>query len=484
MNREEKVLDFYNDNNKGGKNVSDSQRGVSNTSDSEDNPGIGAHDNPGTHGNAGGTGKQVQYYSNGRFSHGSGSDSRYSASSGAGSTASGATTSGADPAGSASLGASGTAGSASLGASGSHSSTGSDSGSNSGGSNERGRDIGGFTGTRYSRQYDEPPKKRLPSWAKALIIIGCVIVFLVLLGVGCSKLISGIGSVPSNEVTTGFGHDYIGTLYIEDALDEYSSGVYNHQYTLNAIDAMIEDSRNKGMILYVNTPGGTVYASDELYLKIREYQSLTGRPVYASMQSQAASGGYYISASCDKIIANRNCWTGSIGVTMGSFVDVSELLDNLGIRTETITAGDNKAMGGVTEPMTDEQREIFQALVDESYEQFVAIVAEGRGMSVEEVKKLADGRLYTAKQALENGLIDDIGTYQDAVADMMAAYGLEDCYVEDFCPDVQSELSSLLGIISENGSRDKGALTDAEAIQELIDLNGTFRVSYMCDIIK
>ncbi|MFR0902395.1 MAG: signal peptide peptidase SppA [Anaerovoracaceae bacterium] len=176
-------------------------------------------------------------------------------------------------------------------------------------------------------------------------------------------------------------------------MDEYGTGTYNHQYILNAIDAMIYDDNNKGLILYINTPGGSVYASDEVYLKIREYQEITGRPVYSSMQSQATSGGYYISAPCDKIIANRNCWTGSIGVTMGTFIDLSELLGNLGIKTETITSGDNKSMGSSTEPMTDEQRAIFQALIDEAYEQFVGIVAEGRGMTDAEVKN-SDGR-YT-----------------------------------------------------------------------------------------
>lgn len=246
-------------------------------------------------------------------------------------------------------------------------------------------------------------RKNTPPWLKAIVIILGIILGIMLLTAGCNSIFS---STPANEVITDFGHDYIGTIYIEDTIDEYGTGYYNHQYLLNAIDAMIEDDENKGMILYVNTPGGSVYASDELYLKIKEYQDVTGRPVYSSMQSQATSGGYYISASCDKIIANRNCWTGSIGVTMGSFIDVSELLDNLGIKTTTITAGDNKAMGSNTEPMTKEQKAIFQSLVDESYEQFVEIVAKGRNMTVKDVKVLADGRIYTAKQALENGLID------------------------------------------------------------------------------
>ncbi|MBQ8562886.1 MAG: signal peptide peptidase SppA [Firmicutes bacterium] len=327
----------------------------------------------------------------------------------------------------------------------------------------------------------------MPAWQKGLIIFALIIVCVIGLVTGCNHFIDnldlGLGDTEvTNEVVADFGYDYIGTLYVEGEIDEYGTGTYNHQYLLNAIDAMMDDGYNKGMVLYVNTPGGSVYASDELYLKIREYQKETGRPVYSAMQSQATSGGYYISASCDKILANRNCWTGSIGVTMGTFMDVSGLLENLGIRTETITAGSNKAMGSGMEPMTDEQREIFQSLVDEAYEQFVGLVAEGRDMELDEVKRLADGRIYTAKQALENGLIDGIATYAEAVLDMQSAYGLEECEVESFVPKVSSDLYSLLGILAEQ--KDLSGMTDAEMIKELVALNGTFRVSYMSEIRK
>ena len=94
------------------------------------------------------------------------------------------------------------------------------------------------------------------------------------------------------------------------------------------------------------------------------------------MESQACSGGYYVASPSNKIYANRNAWTGSIGVTMGTFYDVSGLLDKLGIKTQTITSGPNKAMGSMTEPMTDEQKEIFKGLIDQSYEQFVGVVAK------------------------------------------------------------------------------------------------------------
>jgi protease-4 len=134
------------------------------------------------------------------------------------------------------------------------------------------------------------------------------------------------------------------------------------------------------------------------------------------------------------------------------------------------------------EPMTEEQRAIFQSLVDEAYDQFVGIVAEGRGMDEKTVRKLADGRIYTAKQAVENGLIDGIATYEEAVEIMKKDCGLEDCEVENFYPPAKDDLYSLLGIMADgHGS---SAVTDADLIEELVALNGTFRVSYISNIRK
>ena len=332
----------------------------------------------------------------------------------------------------------------------------------------------------------QPPaaKKKLPTWAKALIIIALVIGLVALLTTGCSNMLDGFVSEfsfeePSDDVVTDFGHEYIGTIYVEGEISETAGGTYHHQYLLNSIDAMIADEDNKGMIIYVNTPGGSVFASDELYFKIKEYQETTGRPVYSSMQSQATSGGYYISAPADKIIANRNCWTGSIGVTMGTFMDISGLLDKLGIKTETITSGDNKAMGSSFDAMTYEQKQIFQSLIDEAYDQFVAIVAEGRDMDDAKVRQLADGRIYTAAQALENGLIDQIGTYEEAVADMKETYGLQDCTVEEFYKESTSDIFSLLG-----EAVSKGSVPDADLIEQLMELDGKVQLSYICEVKK
>lgn len=330
------------------------------------------------------------------------------------------------------------------------------------------------------------PKKPLPTWAKALIIIGAVILVIVLLATGCNKLVKDFKDefkgTDTTTVETDFGHDYIGVVHVEGEISEDGTATYNHAYILNSIDAMINDSENKGMILYVDTPGGSVFASDELYFKVKEYQEKTGRPVYSSMQSQATSGGYYISASCDKIIANRNCWTGSIGVTMGTIYDVTGLLEKAGIKTQTITSGRNKAMGSSTEKMTAEQREILQSLIDEAYDQFVGIVAEGRGLKESKVRELADGRIYTALQAQKLGLVDEIGTFEEAIADMQEEYGLKNCQVEDFQSTASADIWSILGESAE--SRLSSGTLSADMIEALTDLNGKVEFSYISEIRK
>ena len=332
-------------------------------------------------------------------------------------------------------------------------------------------------------------KSGMPTWLKVLIAVALV---LILLNYMMSSCISSIGKTFNSTIESGLmdtGVDvttadatgeYVGIIHVEGTISEDSANSgYNHKYILRSIDDMIKDDNNKGIILYLDTPGGTVYASDEVYFAIKEYQEKTGRPVYASMQSMAASGGYYISAPCDKIFANRNCWTGSIGVTMGSYLDLTGLLDKLGIKVNTITSGRNKSMGSSYEEMTDEQKEIFQSLIDEAYDQFTGIVADGRKMNIKDVKELADGRVYTALQAKENGLIDEIGTYEECVEAMKKDYSLgADIELLDFISSDSTDLMSYLGLISEDMDMNAGVLT-AEEIQKLLDINGTLRMMYI-----
>ena len=338
--------------------------------------------------------------------------------------------------------------------------------------------------------YQQPVQRAgMPSWLKVLLIVVLIMVMIIYLMGSCvanigkavNEAMNGDVFATGTDVTTADAHgEYIGVLHIEGTISEANASVgYNHYYLLNSIDDMAKDDNNKGIILYLDTPGGSVYASDELYFAIKDYQEKTNRPVYASMQSMAASGGYYVSAPCEKIYANRNCFTGSIGVTMGEMYDLTGLMEKLGIKSEAITSGRNKAMGSETQPMTEEQRAIFQGLVDEAYEQFTEIVAEGRNMDINKVKELADGRIYTAKQAKENGLIDEIGTYDECVNAMIVDQALgADIEILDFWPAEEFDLMSYLGIISED--LEKGsAVPTADQIKELMDLNNSFRLMYI-----
>ena len=206
----------------------------------------------------------------------------------------------------------------------------------------------------------------------------------------------------------------IAKIKIEGVIEKENE-TYNQKWLLETIKKLEKNKSNAGIMLYISSPGGGVYESDEVYVALKKYKERTNRPVYAYFASLAASGGYYIGCAADTIIANRNTITGSIGVISGRFVDLSEPLKKHGIKAETIHAGRNKTMGSVTEPVTDEQRAIMQSLADECYEQFTGIVAESRKMKIEKVKELADGRIYSAKQAKENGLVDEIADFEEAV---------------------------------------------------------------------
>ena len=207
---------------------------------------------------------------------------------------------------------------------------------------------------------------------------------------------------------------FIAKIKIEGTIEKENE-TYNQKWLLETIEKLTDNKTNAGIILYISSPGGGVYESDEVYTALKKYKEKTNRPVYAYFASLAASGGYYIGCSADKIIANRNTITGSIGVIAGQFIDLTEPMEKYGIKAEIIHAGKNKTMGSVTEKVTDEQRAIMQSLADECYEQFTSIVAESRKMEISKVKELADGRIYTAKQAKENGLIDEIATFDEAV---------------------------------------------------------------------
>ena len=171
-----------------------------------------------------------------------------------------------------------------------------------------------------------------------------------------------------------------------------------------------EDPNVKAIVLHVNSPGGSVVGSDEIYQQVL---AMT-KPVVVSMGELAASGGYYVSAPADEIFANSGTLTGSIGV-ISQFIHIGGLLEEYGVEVTTIKSGEFKDIGSMFRSMSDEEQATWQAIIDETYTEFVKIVADGRGLSVEDVKEIADGSIYTGRQAMALGLVDKLGNQSAAI---------------------------------------------------------------------
>lgn len=232
----------------------------------------------------------------------------------------------------------------------------------------------------------------------------------------------------------------------------------------------LEDARKdetiKAIIMNVNSPGGAVYNSEQIHnmiLKIKEERKI---PVYTVMETLAASGGYYISAPTDKIYASNDTFTGSIGVIM-SYYSMQGLFEKYGIKQQNITSGAMKDAGTTGKDITEEQRQYLQGLVDSSFSRFVKVVAQGRGMSEDEVRKIADGRIYDGSQAVNNGLVDEIGDFEKALADIIKEAQLDDPivfernnYINNFS-GLFSKASDILSTKSEN--------SDLKILKELME---------------
>lgn len=332
-------------------------------------------------------------------------------------------------------------------------------------------------------------------------IVGIVITGVVIIAVGITGVASNvIGSklIKQNKTETSSivkdmfssvsgdsnielpNKDFVGVINIEGEIGASSSNsltsdsTYNHDFYLKYIEKMEKSDKNKGILLYVDSPGGAVYESDEMYLKLMEYKEKTKRPIWAYFASQACSGGYYISMAADKIYANRNCWTGSIGVIV-SLTNCKKLYDKLGIKEIDITSGKNKAMGSQGLELTKEQRGILQSLVDEAYDQFVGIVADGRKIDKSAVKKIADGRIYSAKQAKEINLVDEVGSLKDE----KKAFAKEAGFSEDITY-YTPEKDSLSGMFSSifGAVKDIVPKSDIDLAEDIVQNNGNGVLKY------
>jgi len=235
-----------------------------------------------------------------------------------------------------------------------------------------------------------------------------LVIFILVLIIFVAAFITGI-------VGEGFG-DKIGVVEIEGVIADGKDAMED-------IVRFKEDDGIKGVIVRINSPGGSVGPSQEIYQELKKLAAK--KKVFISAGGVCASGGYYIASAGEKIYANPSTITGSIGVIMEQVV-AEELLKKVGIQPNTIKSGKFKDVGSPFRKMQDDERAYFQKILDSIHEQFMKDVAEGRKMPIEQVKKLSDGRIYTGTQAKELGLVDGIGTFYDTLDNMKKDLGIKD----------------------------------------------------------
>ena len=273
------------------------------------------------------------------------------------------------------------------------------------------------------------------------ILSGCAILFLLV--AGFFFLVAVLPFLTPDTDGISLGRDKIAVVEVFGPIIE--SGEITKQ-----IEKYSKENSIKGILIHLDTPGGGVAPSQEIYEAILKARKK--KPVVSSMASVAASGGYYIAVATDKIVSNPGTITGSIGVIMG-FMDPGGLMSKLGLTTITIKSGKFKDIGTPGRGFSEEDRVVMQEVINDVFEQFVEAISIGRSMKVEDVKKLADGRIFSGRMAKSNGMVDELGTFRDAVkilADMADIEG-EPILVreEESLSFLKELLSEKLGILGE-----------------------------------
>jgi len=193
---------------------------------------------------------------------------------------------------------------------------------------------------------------------------------------------------------------------------EINGVIADSKEVIREITSFVEDSGVKAIVLRVDSPGGGVGASQEIYQEVVKAKGV--KPVVASFGGVAASGGYYVACGADKIVANPGTITGSIGVVM-QFANLEELLKKIGYKGYVIKSGQHKDIGSPFREMTPEERELLQGVIDTVHQQFIKAVAEGRKIPIEKVTAIADGRIFAGEQARDLGLVDELGNLEDTI---------------------------------------------------------------------
>jgi len=318
------------------------------------------------------------------------------------------------------------------------------------------------------------PKQKRPLFGTFVLLIlllvlaGSLVANFVLLGVVGLAALETDGRIQEKFFShQEKGEKKIAIISIEGAILD-GEGFFKRQVDQAIEDA--EDGNLKAVVLRVNSPGGTITGSDYMYHHLHELVDETGIPLVVSMGGIAASGGYYVSMAVgdepDVIFAEPTTWTGSIGVVIPHY-NLSELLEEWGIKEDSIVSHRLKTMGSFSKPMTEEERRILQGLVDAGFSRFKEVVQAGRPKFRKDPKaldKLATGQIFTAGQAKENGLIDRIGFIEDAVdrAIELARLDPENVRVVKYKPE-PTLVDVLMGTRSQPGNLDLASLLDMTA---------------------
>ena len=249
---------------------------------------------------------------------------------------------------------------------------------------------------------------------KKIIFIVLIAAGVLLFGLTMAAIIwSSFSQNGGMEVSYG---KYVGVM-------EVNGAIVSSDETVNLIKKYRDNSAIKAIVLRVQSPGGGVAASQEIYQALKN--TAKTKPVVCSMGEVAASGGYYIACACDSIVANPGTLTGSIGVIL-EFMVAEELIKKVGLKFEVLKAGQNKDLGSPFRQMTPEERALLQSMIDDVHGQFIEAVAEGRQLSPDSVRLFADGRVFSGRQALALRLVDKMGTLEDAITMAAGMAGLKE----------------------------------------------------------
>lgn len=245
------------------------------------------------------------------------------------------------------------------------------------------------------------------------------------------------------------GGSHIAVLYAEgDIVDMGKEGI-SAEKIIPVIEKLMKDDNVAGLILRVNSPGGSAFASEQIWEALQQFKAVSGKPFYVSMSNYAASGGYYISCGADRIYSEPLTITGSIGI-FGMFPDASDLMNNkLGIHTSTVATNPSGELPSVMEPLTERQQAALQGYVNRGYALFTKRVADGRKLPIDSVRTIAEGRVWDGATALRIGLVDKLGGLELAVADMADQLDLKPEDIRAY-PEVKSQW--IYDILAVSGS--------------------------------